>query len=336
MMVRLSCAAFVFAAPFVAWAQALVTVADYERAIAQEEARMEALAARIERLEAAQGGDYAANLELAKSNFVITGCNTPAQEEELRTILATHIMAVPEIRRGLVLGKKIPVSCKIGLIGTGGFTTMRFSGGDVIFDKMFLQGSFEDICNDTAPHEASHVVCALLTRGPLPRWADEGLSTIFESYAARRRQFDMLTGAIQRNGGRLPIAISDLFVITEYPTDGTKLLQLYAEGAALIDFLVQRFAAASEQELDKHGARLFVLSLLDDARARGWDRALADLKIPGIRTVDDLSRQFTAWMLRGTPKPIVLEEYSGNRRQLIQPAQYMQKGAPQPSIVPAR
>lgn len=73
-----------------------------------------------------------------------------------------------------------PIRVKVGQIGAGGATTFSFHNGEVFGWNMNIQGTEERILDSVLPHEITHTILACRFRQPLPRWADEGISTLVE------------------------------------------------------------------------------------------------------------------------------------------------------------
>lgn len=265
---------------------------------------------------------YARNLELAKRNFNVDrscGSNAGTQAAVLQA-LAMQLMTDPDVREGRPFkGGVIQVRCKIGQMGAGGATTFSFSGtGGVVrvlgFD-MTVQGSLERVLDSVLTHETAHCVSAAACMRPLPRWGDEGAATLFENDSERLRQYKLLEEFIMKSrGNRLPIPINELLTITEYPKDMQAVLALYAEGAALIDFLTTSFAQGFDRPLSLEEAHRLALAFLDEAHTTGWDAALKKytamlglkpLVMDGvpvnIGSVPALAASFEKWIKSGYP-----------------------------------
>ena len=127
------------------------------------------------------------------------------------------------------------IKCKVGDIGAGGVTTFSFNNGHVFGWDMWVQGTEQRILDSVIPHEVTHTIFACHYRGPMIRWADEGAATLEESESERMRQIRIIQ---QVDDTRVWMPIDRLLTIREYPKDDNGLLQLYAQGYSLSDFLV--------------------------------------------------------------------------------------------------
>lgn len=293
-----------FFAPAILFAADSPTVDELERqVVTQGEAIMRLQAALMaERVriaaEQAAAADKAA-LELAKKNFTVTAPTKEiarqVQEAAARTWMQSRL-------NGLTLAKPCSIAVKVGQVGAGGATTFNFGGGQVFGWQMNVQGSLERILDSVIPHEVCHMLNACDLRRPLPRWADEGVATLYESEGERMRQ---LTLAKQIVGTPRFIPVRELLTITEYPKDMQEVLALYAEGSALSDFLVTRAAESSGGAWGQERARQWMLAFIQAAHERGADAALNDLKnskdnpLGNIGNVAQLSNEFTAWLRSG-------------------------------------
>ncbi len=178
-----------------------------------------------------------------------------------------------------------PIRVKVGQIGAGGATTFSFHNGEVFGWNMNIQGTEERILDSVLPHEITHTILACRFRRPLPRWADEGISTLVEHESERRRQTRLL-GDVMRQGSKIPLR--SLVAMTEYPPDMRDVMKLYAQGYSVTDYLVQQ------------GGRETFLQFLNDAmRHGGWDQALSAHY--GVNSVDLLESKWNQWVLAGSP-----------------------------------
>ena len=196
---------------------------------------------------------------------------------------------------------------------TFGFHTVRRNGREepaVGGFCMQIEGSRERILDSVIPHEVNHTIFASHFRRPLPRWADEGAATLTEFKSERRRQRNTLVDQWQTHRYRL----SNLITQTEYPGnprnpspgDVAKVMQVYAQGYSLADFLVQK------------GGKTAFLKALEDASRRipGGGRRGIDWEYPLDRwdaalrkhfglTVNGLEREWHGWVMAGM-KPLNL------------------------------
>ena len=180
------------------------------------------------------------------------------------------------------------VKVKINPRGAGGHTTFTFDRGEVFGWNMFVQGPQERILDSVLPHEVNHTIFACHFRRPLPRWADEGASTLVEDESERRRQ--MLTALdVLKSGRRIPFR--GLMNIMEYPKNTDDVMTLYAEGYVLCDMLVQK------------GGRKKYLDFINAANRDGWDRAVHVFY--GYRGVDALEQEWSKWLMAGCPPQVI-------------------------------
>lgn len=178
-----------------------------------------------------------------------------------------------------------PIRCKVGQIGAGGATTFNFQNGEVLGWRMNIQGTEERILDSVLPHEITHTILACIFRRPLPRWADEGMSTLIEHESERRRQTRLLDD-VMRGGKKIPL--QSLLGMTEYPSDMRDVMKLYAQGYSLTDYLVQQ------------GGRRTFLAFLQDAHRKGnWDHALSAHY--GVNSVGQLEQKWDSWVIAGSP-----------------------------------
>ncbi|MFO1020372.1 MAG: hypothetical protein U0903_06710 [Planctomycetales bacterium] len=193
------------------------------------------------------------------------------------------------------------VHVKDGQMGSGGATTFAFDRGTVGDWNMNVQGSEERILDSVIPHEVSHTIFACYFVRPLPRWADEGAATVIEHPVERDRQ-KTLTKQIIGTSQRIPLR--ELLEIKEYPQDMQKVLNLYAEGYTLCEWLVFH-----------HGQQKY-LSFLDAANQEGWDRAIQSHY--GFSNIEALEQEWHRWIHAGFPKPATPPESKQDDQILVQ------------------
>lgn len=178
------------------------------------------------------------------------------------------------------------VNVQVGQMGSGGVTTFAFNGGEVGDWNMNIQGSFERIMDSVIPHEVSHTIFACHFRRPLPRWADEGAATIIEHPVERERQKQLVRQIMKANQ---QIRFRELLEMKEYPSDMQKLLNLYAEGYTLCEWLVFNWGQKN------------YLACVNAAHQEGWDQAIA-AHYP-YKSVEELEQGWIAWVYEGMPSP---------------------------------
>lgn len=204
--------------------------------------------------------------------------------------------AAEDLRRDLAeywFGQKLPnwsspcrLRVRIGSIGAGGETKFRFIRGEVVGWNMYVQGSLDRVLDSVLPHEVNHTIFACHFRRPLPRWADEGAATLFEHRSEQRRQLDLLNDVVSSRREFIPL--TRLLQMTEYPEQRRPMLILYAQGYALVDFLIQ------QQGKERY------LKFLEDGHRAGWQQAItSNYAHNGIAA---LEQDWRGWILAGMPR----------------------------------
>ena len=182
-------------------------------------------------------------------------------------------------------GARCPIKVEVTNGGAGGATTFSFDRGEVYGWKMRVEGSAQRILDSVLPHEINHTIFACYFRRPLPRWADEGAASLIE-HESERMRLRAITGEVLGTSRKIPLR--QLLPMKEYPSDQRDVLTLYAEGYSLVDYLMQ------------HGDKQKYLQFLNTAFARGWERALDECY--GIRSIDELEKEWDRWTLAGSPR----------------------------------
>ncbi len=222
------------------------------------------------------------------ANFVVTA-SSPAE--------ARAVGRAAEIyRRRLALywtGRELPrwerpctIRVKSGALGAGGQTTFQFMGTQVGNWRMSVQGSSERILDSVLPHEINHTVFACYFRRPLPRWADEGASTLFEHRSEQQIQLDRLNRVTRSGRGYIPL--KRLLNMKQYPSDQRSMLILYAQGFGLVDFLMYQ------------GGPKTYLKFLNDGHRYGWENAIR--RHYNHEGIDALETDWKSWVLAGMPR----------------------------------
>ena len=178
------------------------------------------------------------------------------------------------------------INVRSGACGAAGQTTFQFTGSGVTNWKMMVQGTSERILDSVLPHEVNHTVFASYFRRPLPRWADEGASTLFEHSSEQQIQLDLLQNVVKKSREYIPLR--RLLSMKHYPTGHRAMLILYAEGFGLVDFLMQQ------------GGRKTYLKFLTDARSGRWEAAIR--KHYNHKGVEALERDWRSWVIAGMPR----------------------------------
>ena len=191
------------------------------------------------------------------------------------------------------LGKPLPnwrkpcrVTVKSGCFSAAGHTTFQFVGREVVNWRMMVRGTPERILDSVLPHEVNHTIFACYFRRPLPRWADEGAATLFEHPSEQRIQLQLLRNVVERDSGFIPLR--KLLNMKEYPRGHRPMLILYAEGFALVDFLIQQNGGGT------------YLKFLSDSRRHGWESAIR--RHYNHDGIEALERDWRAWILAGMPR----------------------------------
>ena len=150
----------------------------------------------------------------------------------------------------------VPLRAKVTMSGAGGATSFVFHGGQVLDQKMNIEGSLDRLLSSVLPHEVTHTVFAFHFRQAVPRWADEGGAVLSEDDAERNRH-DQLCRQILNSGNAMPLR--RLFALTEYPRN---VMVLYAQGYSVTDFLVSQSSRPAFLNFIAHGMQ------------QGWDSAV--------------------------------------------------------------
>lgn len=229
---------------------------------------------------------HAAN-RFTSPNFVVTASSPEFAKQVAET--------AEKFRKELSidwLGKEMPNwyrPCPIfvtdGQMGAGGDTTFSFCNGEVYGWKMNVRGTRERILDSVIPHEVTHTILACHFRSPLPRWADEGASTLIEHDSEKQRQLDILVDRLQ-SSRRIPLR--KLFEIREYPSDMKDVYTLYAEGYSVTDYLVEQ-----------SGKKKF-LAFVKDGLDGNWDQALQHHY--KLSNIEKLESSWNNWVIAGSPR----------------------------------
>ncbi|MFG0261700.1 MAG: hypothetical protein ACF788_04850 [Novipirellula sp. JB048] len=177
-----------------------------------------------------------------------------------------------------------PVPCPVRVIAgpnlaAQGVTT--YNRAPVRDFQMEVVGTPERILDSVLPHEVTHTVLATHFGRPLPRWADEGISTTVEHESERRKHDAKLREFLATRRG---IAMNTLFLLTEYPDD---VLPMYAQGYSVCRFLIDQ---SSPQE--------FIRFLEDYMRNPSWTANIR--KHYGYESLAELQDYWLAWVAAGS------------------------------------
>src|SRR5262249_19563631 len=113
------------------------------------------------------------------------------------------------------------------------------------------------VLRGTLPHEVTHTILADYFRCPLPRWADEGASTLAELPGELERSRALCRRSL-RDGRLLPL--TRLFALTQYPP--RDVTAFYAQSASVTEYLVGL------------KDRKTLLAFVKDGMKKGWEKAV--------------------------------------------------------------
>jgi hypothetical protein len=194
--------------------------------------------------------------------------------------------------------------------GAGGATTFVFDRGEVFQWQMNIQGSQQRILDSVLPHEITHMIYASHFRQPLPRWADEGGATSVEDASDRNKHRVMLDQFLRTGRG---IAFSQMFVMTEYPSD---IMPLYAQGYSLAEYLIQN-----------GGRRKYIEFLGDGLQNNDWSGAIQ--RHYSVQNLAALQNTWLAWVRQGSP----LHQQPAAPQPNILLASDQRRARPQPNLI---
>ncbi|MFK8114052.1 MAG: hypothetical protein AB8B91_17755 [Rubripirellula sp.] len=147
--------------------------------------------------------------------------------------------------------------------------------------QMEVVGTPERILDSVLPHEVTHTILATHFGRPLPRWADEGICTTVEHVSERSKHEAKLREFL---GTRRGIAMNQLFLLTEYPSD---VLPMYAQGYSVCSFLIEQ-----------KGPRQFVKFLRDYMQHPSWTANIK--KHYDYDSLADLQNYWLSWVQSGS------------------------------------
>lgn len=129
--------------------------------------------------------------------------------------------------------------------GASGATSFIFDRGEVFGWRMQIGGPTRSQVIGTAiPHEVNHTIFATKFRRPLPRWLDEGAAIFVESESEHLRARTGLNDNIKASKFT---KFRDLFRNSgSYPRDGVRVANVYNEGFAIVEFLVNHHRGGKE------------------------------------------------------------------------------------------
>ena len=186
------------------------------------------------------------------------------------------------------LGKELPpwpsrcvLRVVAGNIPAQGVTTYRPYPGYVGDFQMEVVGTEQRILDSVLPHEITHTVLATHFGRPLPRWADEGISTTVEHIAEKSKHETKLREFL---GTRRGIPMNVMFQMTEYPKE---MLTLYEQGYSVCRFLIEQ-----------RGPQEFVRFLETFMARRSWTQAVqVHYEYESLKELQDY---WLAWVADGS------------------------------------
>lgn len=147
--------------------------------------------------------------------------------------------------------------------------------------QMEVVGTPERILDSVLPHEVTHTILATHFGRPIPRWADEGVCTTVEHTAERSKHEAKLREFL---GSRRGIAMNQLFLLTEYPSD---VLPMYAQGYSVCRFLIEQ-----------KGPRQFIQFLGDYMQHPSWTANIK--KHYNYDSLAELQNYWLEWVKMGS------------------------------------
>lgn len=175
--------------------------------------------------------------------------------------------------------------------------------GSTAFRGCIVHGSKERILDSVLPHELTHALFATHFNKIVPRWADEGASTIHESKSETNKHDAGLIKYLQESRG---VTFADLFYSKEYPSD---ILPFYAQGYSVTKFLINLGDEIEKNENDSRritGKQRFVEFLEQGMRTENWPEALNTFY--GFQKIGDLKKAWNEQLANAVKK----NEYVGN------------------------
>ena len=167
-------------------------------------------------------------------------------------------------------------------LGAGGVTSFIFDRGQPHDWRMTIEGPPDRVLDSVLPHEITHTIFASHFGCPLPRWADEGACTTVENPSERTKHYQLLYDFLKTNRG---IPFNQMVAMWEYPPD---MLPLYAQGHAVVDFLLQQ-----------GGHRTFIQFLEEGMQSQDWNGTLR--RIYRYQDLSDLQLRWVDWIRDGRP-----------------------------------
>jgi hypothetical protein len=186
------------------------------------------------------------------------------------------------------LGKELPAwpyPCHVAVRAAperapNGRTRLLSQGSREFVWEITLEGPVGRILDSVLPHEMTHAVFATHFRRPLPRWADEGASTVEEHEDQRWEQQRRLVEVLQSGAA---LSVRELLT-ADYGQQNASAM--YVQGYSLTQFL-----------LTQGGKRKFIGFLDEGTSGVAWSDALRDHY--GFQNLQELQGQWLKWALPG-------------------------------------
>lgn len=186
------------------------------------------------------------------------------------------------------LGRELPpwsAPCTLkvvaGNLPAQGVTTYNRYPGHVGDFQMEVVGTPERIMDSVLPHEVTHAVLATHFGRPLPRWADEGVSTTVEHVSERAKHEAKLREFLSTRRG---LPMNRMFMLKEYPSD---MLPLYAQGYSVCRFLIEQ-----------NGHQEFIRFLEDYMSRQSWTKTVQQHY--GYESLSELQDHWLRWVADGS------------------------------------
>lgn len=124
-------------------------------------------------------------------------------------------------------------------VDSPGHSDIKSAMGDatrILGRRIDLHADLPFMLHSVLPHEVTHVTLAgHFGPKPLPRWADEGLAVLSETYERIGQQLQPLPPAYEGNAA---FTVQELLQSTDYP-DAARLGIFYAQSVCLVEYLTE-------------------------------------------------------------------------------------------------
>jgi hypothetical protein len=203
-------------------------------------------------------------------------------------------------------GNRVKVFAQIGNnIPAGAKTDFIFDKGQVFGWRMNLQGPLNQVLDTVIPHEVSHLVTATESRGPFPRWADEGMALSAETDEEKCQFFKILITYLMdadNNPNRSTVSFDKLLTMMDYPRQGDKMSALYVQGWSLTEYLLQQGGGGCQSKRKFLNAMKKVKSMSGGFRSiNNWNIVLGQEyginPSPGKSVASTLQDKWLKWIM---------------------------------------